>query len=123
MRYDNSFDQVSDDDLLGRLRSLLADSRRTESELVAHIGEVDSRRLYAREAAPSMYAYCTGVLRLSEGEAYLRISAAHAARRFPAILEMLADGRLHLSAIALVAPHLTPDNHEALLARATHRTK
>ncbi len=29
-------------------------SRRIESELVAHIGEVDESRLYAREAFPSM---------------------------------------------------------------------
>jgi hypothetical protein len=36
---------------------------------------------------------------------------------------MLADGRVHLSAIALLAPLLTPENHAALLARATHRTK
>jgi hypothetical protein len=70
-----------------------------------------------------MHAYCTGVLRLSEAEAYLRIAAAHAARRYPAILEMLADGRLHLSAIALLAPHLTSENHAVVLARATHRTK
>jgi hypothetical protein len=36
---------------------------------------------------------------------------------------MLADGRLHLSAIALLAPHLTAQNRDALLARATHKTK
>ena len=123
MRYDIRFDHISDDELLGRLRSLLADSRRTECDLVAHIGEVDSRHLFAREAAPSMHAYCTGVLHLSEAEAHLRIQSARAARRFPAILEMLADGRVHLSAIALLAPHLTLENHAALLTRATHRTK
>ena len=32
-------------------------SRRVESELVAHIAEVDERRLYAREACPSMFSY------------------------------------------------------------------
>jgi 5-methylcytosine-specific restriction endonuclease McrA len=36
---------------------------------------------------------------------------------------MLADGRLHLSAVAKLAPHLTPANREALLGRAVHRTK
>ncbi|HEY7516203.1 MAG TPA: hypothetical protein VIC87_17060, partial [Vicinamibacteria bacterium] len=80
-------------------------------------------RLYAREASPSMHAYCTDVLHLSDAEAFLRIHAARAARAYPAILEMLADGRLHLSAIALLAPHLTRENHAVLLARATHKTK
>jgi hypothetical protein len=36
---------------------------------------------------------------------------------------MLADGRLHLTAIAKLAPHLTPENRERLLARAAHKTK
>lgn len=114
---------VSDDELLRRLADLLAGSRHTEADLVAHIGEVDARRLYAREATPSMFVYCTERLRLSEGEACLRIAAARASREHPVLLEMLADGRLHLSAIAKIAPHLTPENRDALLRRATHRTK
>jgi hypothetical protein len=36
---------------------------------------------------------------------------------------MLADGRLHLSGIAKLAPHLTRENRDALLSRATHRSK
>ena len=36
---------------------------------------------------------------------------------------MLADGRLHLTAIAKLAPHLTPENREAVLERAAHRSK
>ncbi len=66
---------VPDDELLRRLAEILHQSRRTESDLVAHIGEVDARKLYAREASPSMFAYCTDVLHLSEPEAYLRIAA------------------------------------------------
>ena len=98
-------------------------SRRVESELVAHIAEVDERRLYAREACPSMFSYGTDVLHLSEAEAYLRIAAARASRRHPVLLTMLDDGRLHLSGIAVLAPHLTDTNCEELLARATHKTK
>ena len=71
---------ISDDELLHRLSELLQQSRRVESELVAHIGEVDARRLYAREASPSMFSYCTERLNLSEHEAYLRITVARASR-------------------------------------------
>ena len=123
MESTRDLDSISDDELLRRLALLLQQSRRVEADLVAHIGEVDARRLYAREAAPSMFAYCTHVLRLSEAEAYLRIAAARASREHPVLLEMLADGRLHLSAVAKLAPHLTPANREALLGRAVHRTK
>src|SRR3990172_2809936 len=114
---------ISDDELLRRLGELLRQSRRVEADLVAHIDEVDERRLYAREASPSMFIYCTEVLHLSEAEAYLRITAARAAREHPMLLAMLGDGRLHLSGIAKLAPHLTPENRDALLKRATHRSK
>ena len=88
---------LSDKELLRRLKDLASQSRRVEADLVAHIAEVDARRLFAREAAPSMFAYCTDVLHLSEQEAYLRITVARASRKHPAILPMLRDGRLHLS--------------------------
>jgi 5-methylcytosine-specific restriction endonuclease McrA len=114
---------LSDDDLLHGLAALVADSRRTEADLVGHIAEVDARRLYAREATPSMFQYCTERLHLSGAEAYLRIAAGRAAREHPVVLAMLADGRLHLTAIALLAPHLTPQNRDVLLRRATHRSK
>jgi 5-methylcytosine-specific restriction endonuclease McrA len=123
MERTHSLTSFSDDELLRRLSDLLRQSRRCEADLVGHIGEVDSRRLYAREASPSMFAYCTEVLHLSEAEAYLRIAAARASREHPVLLEMLADGRVHLTAIAKLAPHLTPENREALLKRATYKSK
>ena len=114
---------ISDDELLRRLGELLRQSRRVESDLVAHIAEVDERRLYVREAAPSMFAYCTEVLHLSEAEAYLRITVARASREHPVLLDMLADGRIHLTGIARLVPHLSPANRAALLARATHKSR
>jgi len=114
---------LSDDELLRRLSDLLSQSRRVESDLIAHIGEVDERRLYARQASSSMFAYCTEVLNLSEHEAYERITAARASRKYPMLLEMLRDGRLHLSGIGKLAPHLREENCEMLLARAAYKTK
>ena len=116
-------DSISDEDLLRRLAEILKESRRVEVQLVAHIGEVDRRRLYAVEASPSMFVYCTEVLHLSSAEAYLRLAVARAARKHPVLLSMLEDGLLHLSGIAKLAPVLTEANREELLARATHRTK
>ena len=114
---------IPDDELLRRLAELMRQSRRVEADIVAHIAEVDERRLYAREAFPSMFAYCTDILHLSEAEAYLRIAAARASREHPMLLTMLADGRLHLTAIAKLAPHLTRENRDGLLERAAHRSK
>lgn len=109
---------VSDDELRRRLTEFLRQSRCAEADLVAHIAEFDARRLYAREASSSMFVWCTEVLHLSEQEAYLRITVARASRVHPLLLTMLRDGRLHLSGIALLARHLTPENREEVLKRA-----
>ena len=114
---------LSDDELLRRLSDLLSQLRLVESDLIAHIAEVDERRLYASQASSSMFSYCTEVLNLSEDEAYERITAARASWKYPMLLEMLRDGRLRLSGIGKLAPHLTEENCKSLLARAAHKTK
>jgi hypothetical protein len=78
--------------------------------------------LVQTDSAPSL-SNCVDALHLSEGAAYKRIAAARTARRFPVILEMLAGGRLHLSAVCLLAPHLTEENQPSLLEAAVHRSK
>jgi hypothetical protein len=114
---------IPDDELLRRLAELVSQSRRVEADLVAHIGEVDERRLFARQAFPSMFVYCTQALHLSEAEAYRRITVARAARTHAGLLAMLRDGRLHLSGMAHLVPLLTPQNRDSILERATHRSK
>ena len=123
MKHVSSLRSLSDDEVLRHLSELVSQSRRIEAEVVAHIAEVDHRGLYAAKACSSMFSYCLEVLNLSEPEAYLRIGVGRTARRFPAVLAMLADGRLHLSGIALLAPHLTDENCETVLARAARRSK
>jgi hypothetical protein len=96
MRVESRFEGLSDRELLARLADLVSRSRRVEAELVAHLAEVDARRLYLGEACSSMHAYATERLHLSDAEAYLRITVARLSRRVPLVLAMLADGRLHL---------------------------
>ena len=118
-----SLSHVSDRDLLRNLACLVAQDRNTVAELLAHIAEVDARRLYVPAGFPSMFLYCVHELHLSEDSAFKRIRAARTARQFPAIFEALAEGRLHLSAVLMLAPHLTPEDAGDLLAAATHKTR
>jgi len=114
---------LSDGTLLGGLTALVAQERTTTAALLAHLAEVDARRLYLPAAYPSMYAYCVGELGLSEDAAYKRIQAARVARQFPVLFAALADGRLHLTAVVLLAPYLTQENIDELLAAAAGKTK
>ena len=70
-----------------------------------------------------LYTYCLYELRFSEDEAQRRARAARAAREFPVLFEMLAEGAIHLTGLLLLAPYLTAENHVGLLARARFRTK
>ena len=118
-----SLTHLSDSALLSKLTDLVARDRATTAALLAHLAEVDARKLYLPAAYPSMFAYCVGELRMSEDAAAKRIQAARAARRFPAIFQAVADGRLHLTAVGLLAPHLTEHSADDLLVAAAHKSK
>src|SRR6476660_2256312 len=114
---------LADAELIRGLISSVAHERTATAVVLAHIAEVDDRRLYVPAGYPSMYAYCVGELHMSEDAAYKRIRAARTAREFPAVFEAVADGRLSLSAVVLLTPCLTGGNAAELLAAAAHRTK
>jgi 5-methylcytosine-specific restriction endonuclease McrA len=114
---------ISDPDLIAEVMRLAASERKAIAALVSALAELDSRRLYLGQGCSSMFTYGTQVLRLSEHAAFNRIEAARAARRFPVVLELLADGRIHLSAVRLLAPHLTEANHDSVLRDASHKSK
>ena len=118
-----SFAEMSDQQLLAAVAQAAGCERRATVELIALLGEVDARRLYLAEGCPSLFVYCTRVLHLSKHEAYLRIEVARVARRFPVVLERLADGTLTLTTIATLGPHLTDANVDVLLSAATHKTR
>ncbi|HEY2956397.1 MAG TPA: hypothetical protein VGK89_14250, partial [Candidatus Eisenbacteria bacterium] len=113
---------LGDQELLRSLAAVVANERASSLPVLEHIAEVDARRLYAPAGYDSMYAYCVHVLHMSDDSALKRIRAARAAREFPGIFAMVADGRLHLSGLALLAKHLTPENADELLAAAAHKT-
>ncbi len=118
-----SFDHLADHPLLHGTRSLRARDRLTTALLVARIGEIDSRRLAERMGYASTMAWCIAELRLSEDEAGRRIRAARFGRMYPQLFEALADGRLHLTAVNLIGPHLSKATVDDWIASATHKTR
>src|SRR5258705_1949179 len=118
-----SLTHLSDTDLLSAVTHAAAEERAATASLIALLAEVDARRLYLGEGCASLFTFCTQVLHLSEHAAYGRIEAARCARRFPEILDRLAEGSVTLTTIGLLAPHLTPDNASELLTTVRHKTK
>jgi hypothetical protein len=115
--------ELSDQEVLDRVRAAAQDERCATAKLIALLMELDTRRLYLGQGCSSLFTYCTEVLHLSEHAAYNRIQAARGARRFPLILERLADGSINLTAVRLLEPHLTSENHRDVLDAAKHKSK
>jgi hypothetical protein len=84
---------------------------------------MDVRRLYLQQGYSSLFTYCTSRLHLSEHAAYGRIEAARISRKFPAILDRLADGSITLTTVCLLSNHLTLTNHEQVLIAASYKTR
>lgn len=120
---DNPFKHLEDRSLLDAAKRLATAERRATAALLRALMEVDGRRLFLGEGCASMFAYCTQVLRLAEGAAYNRIEAARAAREYPLILELFELSAVTLTTVRLLAPHLTAENHDAVLAAARHKPK
>jgi len=117
-------DAVPDRDLLARLEMLAGRERESVVDVVAHLATLDRRpALYAARGFGSLFSYCTQALKLSEDAACTRIDAARTCRRFPVILDLLASGEVTLTTVRLLGRHLSPENHEAVLARAKGRTR
>ena len=114
---------LSDEQLIAEVKARAASERQATAQLIAALAELDARRLYLGEGCASLFAYCTRVLHLSEHAAYGRIEAARAARRFPALLEGLAEGELTLTAVCVLAPYLTLANVASVLRDARHKSK
>ena len=115
--------ELSDDELLAHVTRLAAGERQATASLIAHLAELYGRRLHERAGYSSLFTFCTLALGLSDHEAYDRMKAAKVVQQYPAVLERLAAGRVSLTTIRLLAPHLTPANCDDLLESASGMAK
>jgi hypothetical protein len=114
---------LSDQELLDGLKRGVASERGFMARVIAHLAEVERRRLELKAACPSLFEFCVLRLGMSESEALRRMSAARLVRRFPMILGLLESGEIHMSALLELRLHLTDGNHEQLLREACGKTK
>jgi len=96
--------------LLAALSALAREDNRVTSDLLAHLGEVDHRRLFADLGFDSMWAFCTQSLGLCESTAWRRIVAARVCHDYPNAPGLVATGELRVVALSLMRTHLNADN-------------
>lgn len=121
MDHDLHLDRLSDDALLDGIGAAVQNDNEQTAVLLRYVAEVDRRSLWQRCGHSSLFEFLVQRFHVSEAKAYRRIRAARAGREFPVLFDMVARGELHLTAIHMLAAHLTTDNHRAVLAEAKHK--
>ena len=114
---------LTDEALMTRVSVLCAQGNALKARLIVHLIEVEERRLDLRAACTSMFDFCQRRLGMSEGAAYRAITAARVVKRFPALLERIEKGVLHLSTLVLLRRHLTEGNVETLVSEVVGKSQ
>src|SRR3954470_17323254 len=114
---------LGDDELLAAMLDLVRRDNELLAELLAHLAELDQRRLYLDLGFPSLHAYCTSALGMCESTAGRRITAARVCRKFPEVLARVAKGELHLSAVCSMSPHLDWNNAPELIDVCSNQSR
>ena len=114
---------LTDDALVARVSTLCAEGYALTARLIVLLIEVEERRLDLRSACTSMFDYCQRRLGMSGGAAYRRITAARLVKRFPALLQRIETGEIHLSTLVLLRPHLDEQNVHEIAAAVVGKTK
>lgn len=116
---------LDDESLLAKSRCLANQIAQSEADLIAVIGEIDRRGSYTREACTSTRNYCETVLDFTRADARKQVAVAQLSRRVPDALRYLTnpvEQRIRLNRLAVLAPHLSPENADYLLPRSVRRT-
>src|SRR5438445_6685328 len=116
-------ESLSSENLRSATRELVRRSHVLDANLLVHLGEIDERKVYRDWSFPSMFAFCVSELGFSEDVACNRIAIARAARSMPVILDVFRSGKVHLAGLRLLAPHLTTENQENVLAEAAGKSR
>ena len=114
--------KMPDAELLHSLKILARDERRNLPRILVRLSELKRRDTVIERGYHSLFDFCRRALYWSESETARRIQVAGVAREYPVLYPMLWCGRLSLSAASMLAPHLRPDNHRALIKKALGKT-
>jgi hypothetical protein len=114
---------LGNSELLAGLSDLVRRSNELTGDVLAHLAELEERKLHLELGFTSTFAYCVEALGMSEGAAGRRVTGTRVCRRFPEALALIARGELHLSALCELGPHLNPENVNELFEACRRKTR
>src|SRR2546430_1864385 len=106
-----------------RLADLVGSERHLVVQFVVELAGFAKRELYRELGYTSLFYYGVRQLGLSKSSAFRRSEAAQLIARFPAIADLLGDGRLSIRSLVELREVLTEENHQEVLARASGKSQ
>ncbi len=91
---------------------------KSDQDLLEVLELADAERIYRHFNLTSTYQYCTEVLKLSEGQAYMFIRVARKASEIPELKEAIEQGKLSVSKAKKIASVVTTANQSEWIGKA-----
>src|SRR5450432_747802 len=113
---------VGNEELVAALSMLVRRENDALSDLLAHLAELDERRLYLDLGFTSLFAYCTEALGFCKSSAGRRIAVARMCRKYPEAFGCVARSELQLSVLSLLGPHLNAENAAELFEACSRKS-
>jgi len=95
------FKEVSDSELVSRTKKIAIEERKLLKQMLAHLEEIERRRLHLILGFSSLFDFCLREIGYSRDEAGLRIGAMRLVREVPDVLDAVEEGRLCLTNLAM----------------------
>jgi hypothetical protein len=100
-----------------RLVDLLRREHHALADFLVALAAFDAERRWVELGYTSLFYFLTRELRLPNGPAFYRKTAAELLRRYPDLSEPLRDGRLNLSSVVELSKVITPENRDEVVPR------
>src|SRR3989339_2002464 len=93
----------SDKELLFQTKNLIKKEQQLLSVILAHLEEIERRKLYSDLGYKSLFDYCLKELNYSEQQAWRRINSMRVIKKLPELKHNVDDGTLSLSNVNLAS--------------------
>src|SRR4051812_12376221 len=92
--------------------------RRSESELLEILIQIDEKKVYETLGYSSLHTYCVQALRLTDSHAYALTGVARKSSEVPELKSFIDQGELHLSNARRIVSVVTQENKKEWLEKA-----
>ena len=116
-----NYKALNDDNLDRVMRDTAARERAVTLELLKLLAECERRHLFSKFACSILHAYCVQELKMSDGDAGRKVSAARLLREMPAIEEKVMSGSMPITSVAQVAVFFKREAKSGVIYEASEK--